>query len=187
MNFLIWCFIIINIFLITSFILLNFKKNKKVLFRIFKIIFIAWIAAIISLIETILKPNKIGYFDMIIILGKVILVYALVELTVLLIKSNSKERIKIFKIFIVIFIIWSSIFLVDYFRVKNDKSPIFCFKLTGLQDGGTIFYIGIGYKVIDFHALEDVRHIIEKKYICPWNVTYEEALKIVKEEFYQYE
>ncbi len=100
-----------------------------------------------------------------------------------MIKLCSKKNKKIFfKILIIIFIVWNSIFLIDYFRVKNDKLPIFCFKLSGLQDGGTIYYIGIGYKVIDFHTIESLSSpIIEQKYICPWSTTYEKALEKVKE------
>ena len=51
----------------------------------------------------------------------------------------------------------------------------------------TVYYIGIGYKVIDFHTLslklEAIPPIIgniEKKYICLWITTYEEALEKVK-------
>lgn len=119
----------------------------------------------------------------------VITIFLIINFVLMKISNSDKNKkifLEILKIAIVIFILWSLIFSVDYFRVKNDKLPIFCFKLSGLMDGGTIYYIGIGYKVIDFHALserlEDVPHIIEKKYICPWSVTYEEALEKVKEE-----
>lgn len=87
-----------------------------------------------------------------------------------------------FKILIVVICVWCIFFSVDYVRVKNDKLPIFCFKLGGLQDGGTIYYIGLGYKVIDFHALVKLSEpIVEKKYFCTWNISYEEALKKVME------
>jgi len=161
----------------------NSEKNKNFFLKIFKITFVVWIANIISFIKIAIKPNEIVFFDIIIILGIVALVYTLIELVILLIKSNSQKKVKILKIVIVIFIVWSSIFLVDYFRVKDDKLPIFCFKIGGLQDGGTIYYIGIGYKVIDFHTYTTIKEgIIEKKYICPWSITYEAALEKVKGE-----
>lgn len=99
-------------------------------------------------------------------------------------EKNKKRLSKILKITMVIFVVWSLIFSVDYFRVKNDKLPVFCFKLSGLQDGGTVYYIGIGYKVIDFHSYIRIEEgIIEKKYMCPWSINYEEALEKVKKEF----
>lgn len=195
MEIFIWIFIAITIFLIISFILIQIsklEKNKKIFEKIFKLILVVWIANIISIVKFLIKPNEMGYFDIIIIIGKIILVYALLELVILIIKSDTKKRLKILKIAIAIFIVWSTIFSVDYFRVKNDKLPLFCFKLSGLQDGGTIYYIGIGYKVIDFHTYytrldqtEDFENpMLEEKYICPWSTSYEEALEKVKEELH---
>ena len=57
--------------------------------------------------------------------------------------------------------------------------PIFCFNFIDIysyKDGGTIEYIGFGYKVIDFHKLVygqpywEGEYKLEEKYICPWNV-----------------
>lgn len=46
-------------------------------------------------------------------------------------------------------------FTVDYNRVKKQETPIFCFKnpAGAINDGGTIEYFGLGYKVIDFNTL----------------------------------
>ncbi len=81
---------------------------------------------------------------------------------------------------------WIIFFTVDYIRAKNQKLPIFCSKLFGLfsyQDGGTVEYIGLGYKVISFKALLDEgmypgwegNLFLETKYICPIYTTYREA------------
>ena len=51
-----------------------------------------------------------------------------------------------------------------------------------LKDGGTVEYIGIGYKVIDFHAIiyNPYKGIMEYKYerihMCPWWMAYDELL-----------
>lgn len=177
-------FIIISIILIVSFILMEkskFKETKKIYFKIFKIILVIWISIIVSIINLIVKKN-IEYFDIIGIIGVCALLYTLLEIITLLVNSNFQKRIKIFKILILVILVWCMFFSIDYVRVQNNELPIFCFKLGGLQDGGTVYYIGIGYKVIDFHALVKLSEpIVEKKYICTWNTSYEEALEKVIE------
>jgi hypothetical protein len=42
---------------------------------------------------------------------------------------------------------------VDYNRVINQETPIFCIKINEANDGGTTEYLGLGYKVIDYHKL----------------------------------
>ncbi len=46
--------------------------------------------------------------------------------------------------------------MVDYNRVQKQEKPIFCIQNPAeiINDGGTIEYFGLGYKVIDFHTLE---------------------------------
>ena len=44
-------------------------------------------------------------------------------------------------------------FMADYSRVKQNKKPIFCILKGELNDGGTKIYLGLGYKVIDFHTI----------------------------------
>lgn len=60
------------------------------------------------------------------------------------------------KMLIYILLVWTTIFLVDYIRVKNEKVPIFCIKSESsrIADVGTIEYYGIGYKVIDFNSID---------------------------------
>lgn len=59
------------------------------------------------------------------------------------------------KMLIYILLVWTTIFLVDYIRVKNEKVPIFCIKdeSSRIADVGTIEYYGLGYKVIDFNRI----------------------------------
>lgn len=115
----------------------------------------------------------------------------LIGLVILIIKSDSQKRKKILKIFLAVIFIWITFFTVDYIRVKKQKLPIFCSKLFGLfsyMDGGTIEYIGFGYKVIDFHQIvfgtEGWENIykLEEKYICPWNISKEEAFKKIEQQ-----
>lgn len=98
-------------------------------------------------------------------------------------------------IYIILFLIitWCILFSVDYILTQNQKLPIFCTKLFGLasyQDGGTVEYFGLGYKVIDFHRIVyrennwGNQYKFEKKYICPWFVSYEEAFEKIKQQLF---
>jgi len=42
-------------------------------------------------------------------------------------------------------------FLIDYSRASEGKSPLFCVQEDAVNDGGTVIYKGIFYKVIDYH------------------------------------
>lgn len=105
-------------------------------------------------------------------------------------KINAGKVKKIFIVILILALVWIIFFSVDYIRVKKQKLPVFCFKFVfEYKDGGTIEYIGFGYKVIDFHKLvygEPQWHgkeMVEEKYICSWNVSYEEALKDIEEKY----
>ena len=60
-------------------------------------------------------------------------------------------------ILVVVFLIIAlaiTFFIVDYNRVQKQERPMFCINPYGvIMDGGTIVYIGLGYKVIDFHTI----------------------------------
>lgn len=94
-----------------------------------------------------------------------------------------KKRIKIILLIIVIIAVLGIIFYaVDSNRVKNNQKPLFCIKTGALLDGGTIEYLGIGYKVIDFHTLagfDDVK-------IGAWSMDYDDfrnEMKVYEEQF----
>lgn len=44
-------------------------------------------------------------------------------------------------------------FAIDYNRAKGKEKPIFCILKDEVNDGGTRIYLGLGYKVIDFHTI----------------------------------
>ena len=94
-----------------------------------------------------------------------------------------KKKIKIILIIIFIIIVLGIIFfIVDYNRAKNNQKPLFCIKTGTLLDGGTIEYLGIGYKVIDFQTLagfDDVK-------IGSWSMDYDDfrnEMKVYEERF----
>jgi hypothetical protein len=136
----------------------------------------------------IIDVNTVGKYDIgyigsikiILIIATVIFVLKLIHL---ILKSNPSKRKKILLGIIIFIIIWGTLFIVDYSRAKKQKLPLFCSKLFGMfsyLDGGTVEYIGFGYKVIDFHRLisdEEKTTKFEKIYICPWGMNIEEAFQ----------
>ena len=65
-----------------------------------------------------------------------------------------KKGLKIVLIILVIIIILGIVFFaIDYNRVQKQEKPIFCIKVGTLLDGGTVEYLGLEYKVIDFHTV----------------------------------
>lgn len=82
-----------------------------------------------------------------------------------------KKGIKICLIVIGVIIVLGLIFFaVDYNRAKNNEKPIFCFNVATYRDGGTIEYMGLGYKVIDFHSLSGYDEVK----IGSWFMQYED-------------
>ena len=90
-----------------------------------------------------------------------------------------KKGLKIcFSIIGVIAILGIVFFVVDYNRVQKQEKPIFCIKNPAgeINDGGTVEYFGLGYKVIDFNTLagfDDIK-------IGTWSMDYndfEEEMK----------
>ena len=90
-----------------------------------------------------------------------------------------KKGVKIcFSIIGVIVILGIVFFVVDYNRVQKQEKPIFCIKNPAgeINDGGTVEYFGLGYKVIDFNTLagfDDIK-------IGTWSMDYndfEEEMK----------
>ena len=66
-----------------------------------------------------------------------------------------KKGIKIFCIILITIIILGIVFfIVDYNRVKNNNTPMFCINTGTLRDGGSVEYLGLGYKVIEFNTLD---------------------------------
>lgn len=90
-----------------------------------------------------------------------------------------KKSKKIELLLLIVLVILGIIFYtVDKTRANEDKKPLFCIKIGAFLDGGTVEYIGLGYKVIAFNKLGDIRKN-EKPYtkvhIGSWFMTYESA------------
>lgn len=124
------------------------------------------------------------------ILLNIFILVLIISITKLIIKSHSRILEKILKIIAILLTAWIIFFSTDYILVKNQKLPLFCYKIFGLisyQDGGTVEYIGFGYKVIDFHKLVyqysgwGNTFKFEYKYICPWYINYNDAFNKIEE------
>lgn len=81
-----------------------------------------------------------------------------------------KSRKVLFGIVIVIVVLWSIIFIIDYARCTNFKEPIFVISGETADDGGSGTYYGLGYRVE-----------IEK------NISSEYGLQLVKVEMYMFD
>ena len=75
-------------------------------------------------------------------------------------------------------------FVIDYNRVKNQEKPIFCIQNPSgiINDGGTIEYFGLGYKVIDFHTLAGFDDIKIGTWLMDYN-DFEEEMKEYEEKY----
>lgn len=89
-----------------------------------------------------------------------------------------KKGLKIFCIILGVIIILGIVFFaIDYNRVQKQEKPIFCIKVGTLLDGGTVEYLGLGYKVIDFHTVagfDDIK-------IGTWFMNYNDFDEEIKE------
>lgn len=88
----------------------------------------------------------------IIVLGMFFLIF----FVLLLYKLKKRISLTSFLIkLILIFTVWSSIFLTDYAMCQNNKAPIFSTSFNStfiIPDGGTVIYFGLGYKIYDFNT-----------------------------------
>ena len=130
-----------------------------------------------------------------IIILKILSIYILALLAFYFIKSSKeikKSMLKTMsKIILVIVSLWIIFFMTDYFRIKNNKTPIFASDFGGIftfQDGGTKIYIGLGYKVfyfstsISYPTYDEMiwdSYPIKGFYLCPLWTSYNEAIKFV--------
>lgn len=61
-------------------------------------------------------------------------------------------------------------FLIDCSNVKSGKEPLFAKEIGALNDGGTIEYMGLGYKIIDFNRLNGY----DETKVGLWYIKYED-------------
>ena len=96
-----------------------------------------------------------------------------------------KKGFKILFIIIGIIIVLGIVFfVVDYNRVQKQEKPIFCIQNPAgiINDGGTIEYFGLGYKVIDFHTLAGYDDIKIGSWFMDYN-DFNEEMKEYEERF----
>ena len=96
-----------------------------------------------------------------------------------------KKGLKILFIIIGIIIVLGIVFfVVDYNRVQKQEKPIFCIQNPAgiINDGGTIEYFGLGYKVIDFHTLAGYDDIKIGSWFMDYN-DFNEEMKEYEERF----
>lgn len=68
-----------------------------------------------------------------------------------------KKILKFLLTIVLLILVLSTIFfIIDYSRVTQDKDPLFCIKQTAVSDGGTQIFVGLGYKVISFNSMIDL-------------------------------
>lgn len=86
-----------------------------------------------------------------------------------------KKGLKILLSIIGIIILLGLIFYtVDYFRIIKNKTPIFCILENEVNDGGTKIYLGLGYKIIDFHKVKNEDEYYDDVKIGFWNIDYDD-------------
>ena len=83
---------------------------------------------------------------------------------------------KIIIICVIVFVcLWTTFFVTDSIRCKNDKEPIFCVEVARYDDGGSIKYVGLFYNYYSIKQLtvDEVDGNYESEYlvdkvITPW-------------------
>lgn len=94
-----------------------------------------------------------------------------------------KKGLKILFIFLgIILVLGVTFFAIDYSRVKEQKKPIFCINVATHRDGGSKEYLGVGYKVIDFHTLEGYNDMKIGTWFVQYN-DFDEEMKRYKTHF----
>lgn len=113
---------------------------------------------------------------LIIILGMFFFIF----FVLLIYKLKKKITLTSFLIkFILIFTIWSSIFLTDFAMCQNNKSPIFSTSFNSIftiGDGGTVIYFGLGYKIYDFNT-PFLKHQVIYPMFSWYNLVYDIEMK----------
>lgn len=96
-----------------------------------------------------------------------------------------KKSLKVIGIVLgVIVILGIVFFVVDYNRVQKQEKPIFCIQNPAgiINDGGTVEYFGLGYKVIDFHTIEGFDDIKIGTWFMDYN-DFNEEMKVYEEKY----
>lgn len=57
-------------------------------------------------------------------------------------------------IVLILIVLIATLFCADIYKILNNEEPIFSIKKTIYEDGGTIEYIGFGYKIFKVRRIE---------------------------------
>lgn len=96
-----------------------------------------------------------------------------------------KKSLKVIGIVLgVIVILGIVFFVVDYNRVQKQEKPIFCIQNPAgiINDGGTVEYFGLVYKVIDFHTIAGFDDIKIGTWFMDYN-DFNEEMKVYEEKY----
>ena len=96
-----------------------------------------------------------------------------------------KKSLKVIGIVLgVIVILGIVFFVVDYNRVQKQEKPIFCIQNPAgiINDGVTVEYFGLGYKVIDFHTIAGFDDIKIGTWFMDYN-DFNEEMKVYEEKY----
>ena len=93
---------------------------------------------------------------------------------------------KIIIICLIVFVcLWTTFFVTDSIRCKNDKEPIFCVEVARYNDGGSIKHVGLFYNYYSLKVLNpektednDAPEYLTDKVITPWFFSIGYAKKI---------
>lgn len=61
---------------------------------------------------------------------------------------------------IVVVILLSTMIIADFNFVLQGEKPVFCFIKNAYEDGGTLEYVGFGYKIIDYNAIHGRQDVV---------------------------
>lgn len=61
---------------------------------------------------------------------------------------------KLLTIVLILIVLIVTVFCADIYKVLNNEEPIFSIKRSIYEDGGTIEYIGFGYKIFKIRRIE---------------------------------
>lgn len=61
---------------------------------------------------------------------------------------------KLLTIVLILIVLIVTVFCADIYKVLNNEEPIFSIKKSIYEDGGTIEYIGFGYKIFKIRRIE---------------------------------
>lgn len=92
----------------------------------------------------------------------------------LIFKLPKKLKIQLLVFNMYFIILCSTMFLVNLYRIKQNKTPIFYFQYNSYQDGGSIEYLSLGYKILKQHKIIAIDTYSENTYIYPFAVTYQD-------------